>query len=144
MKIIVVKKGYTLKVDSFAGDGEHCSTRAITVESRERAEILTKMCVELLRSYHDDIKGGIVNLTDDDYDEGAELIRKWVADNPTILETGWDNLIDVDCVEDYIHKLREVLVGNTEYLLSRVVETVEVIYSPENILAEKMPFSLDP
>ena len=134
MKVKAIEKGYTLKVQSWENDGDNYRTKYLTVSTEKEAKVTVKMCKELLVS-----NGGIGNLTEYEDDKAQYLVDEWVKENPDIF-IGFDDYEEWDSAEtyDYIMEIKSDLVGYSEYYISRVVESVQVTYSPQDIYVEEI------
>lgn len=139
MKVKAIKKGYTLKVKSWENDGDNYRTKYYTVPTEKEAKVIVKMCKELLVSND----GGIGNMLDSEDVEAQYLVSEWVEGNPDIF-IGFDDYEMWDDAEtyDYIIELKNELVGYSEYYISRVVESVQVTYSPEDIYVEEVNYNV--
>ena len=115
----VFSKGYTIICTSWENDGDNYNTLTYTVETKEEALLINKICKELF----DCIDNGIGNTTDkESFDEG---IKNYIEDNPEL-------------TYDYILNINRKLLGTSEYYYSRVWEDSYIVYSPEDIYLEKI------
>lgn len=115
----VFSKGYTIICTSWENDGDNYNTLTYTVETKEEALLINKVCKELF----DCIDNGIGNTTDkESFDEG---IKTYIEDNPEL-------------TYDYILNINRKLLGTSEYYYSRVWEDSYIVYSPEDIYLEEI------
>lgn len=130
----VIKKGYTLEVTSWENDGDHYSTKAKTVETREEAERLFKICTELFKSCNNG-EGGVGNSIDS---EENQTLFDYVEDNPELFLELIEK--DEDEIVDYFQNLADELMGSSDFYGFRVCESCQLTYSPEDIYLEEVIF----
>lgn len=130
----VINKGYTITVVSWENDGDNYNTKSMTVDSREKAEAIYKLCTTVFISSNNG-KGGIGNLDEDSNDKGDKIIIKFMKQYPILWEEYIQEIFDIDeqmigvCMELYNYEL----MGCSEGYYSRVCESCTVTYSPEDI-----------
>ncbi len=132
MKKKILLKGYTITVTSWENDGDNNRTESMTVESKDEAQAIVKMCKKLFVSSNNG-EGGIGNLMEDDTEIAAQIILDYIQANPEILQG--KKLSDekiIDLVMDYNYNL----MGGSEYYYSRVFESCDVVYSDSDIFTE--------
>lgn len=134
----IINKGYTLTVVSWENDGDNYRTKSMTVDTKEQAQAIHKMCTTLFLSRN---KGGIGNLMSDDYSEAEELIVPFMKNNLCLLEK-YDVPYDADnkTLINICNEYNYALMGGSECYYSRVCESCTVTYSPEDIFLEEITF----
>jgi len=120
-KKLFLKKGYTIEVVSWENDGDNYRTKRKTIELKEDALIIYKICKELFMDGCNN-QASIGNSMDG---EANSIISEYIEKNPELLLT-----------KDKINNLGYELMGGSEYYDFRVCESVEIVYSPEDILLE--------
>ncbi len=116
----VINKGYTITVVSWENDGDNYNTKSMTVDTKEEASKIVKICKELFQSEN---VGNSMN------GEASDIIEKYIQDNQELqLDT------------DYISDLVMYLMGYSEYYDYRVCEEVTVTYSDKDIYLEEITF----
>ena len=117
----VISKGYTLEVKSWENDGDNSRTINHTVESREEAHRLYRLCKELFPSKNYS-KYGVGNSMDNDFKDD---IFKYIRDNQDLFsdfgkienfDELYEDLLEVDFCEELKGK-QDVFVEITSYLL---------------------------
>lgn len=145
----VINKGYTLKVESWENDGDHDNTCFFTVDTREEAEAIYKMCTTLFKSKNSGIEGAIGNSSNDMSDAQYEMIKvhivKFMRENPVLIKWFDYSYDDIDKLSDdelanICSEYGNELMGSSEYFCYRVCESCEVTYSPEDIYLEEIKF----
>ena len=121
----VINKGYTITVVSWENDGDNYNTKSKTVETKEEAAKINKICKELFVSCNNG-EGGIGNSMDD---EEKETLLNYIDNNPSMTLT-----------EGYINNLAYELMGRSEYYDYRVCESVTITYSLEDVYLEEITF----
>lgn len=136
--MILYKKGYLVRVDSWENDGDNPQTNEISALSEEKARQIFELA-SLFTS--DGARGkGIGNMYDPSEKELEKFnntIGKFLEKHPTYMKFDKDmvSLEDkADYVRDSVYDLG--LVGGDFF--SRVCERVEVFYFPEDVHCEKM------
>lgn len=118
----IIDKGYTIFCTSWENDGDNYNTLKYTVETKEEALLINKICKELFISRSHNYCG-IGNTTDEEiFDKG---IKSYIKDNPEL-------------TYDYIFNINKKLLGKSEYYYSRVYESSYIVYSPEDIYLEEI------
>lgn len=135
----VISKGYTISVTSWENDGDNYKTESMTVESKDEAKAIIKMCKKL---FHSD-NGGIGNMMEDEGDKVNEMILKFLEKNPEVKETIIScnpkvKLNDNNISNFIMDKYNYNLMGGSEYYYSRVCEKTEVTYSDKDIFLEEI------
>jgi hypothetical protein len=120
-QVKIASKGYTVKVVSWENDGDNYRTESMTVDTKEEALKIKKICKELFKSGG---KFGVGNSMDG---EGQPLILAYMKSNP-----------EMELTKGYINKLDQKLMGGSEYYDFRVCESVQVTYLPEDVFAEEI------
>lgn len=127
-KVVGIKKGYTITVDSWENDGDLPQTISETVDTIEEAHRIYKICTELFPR--------VGNSSDR---EDINILVEYIQENR--------NLFPVELQEknpseifDYFYELAGYLMGYSEYYDFRVCEKVTVTYSPEDILVDEITF----
>ena len=128
-KILVIKKGYTLKVVSWENDGDNYKTIYQTYQDKTYAKNIKKLCLELFLSKNNS-EYGIGNTTPDD-NSYQETILSYLEENPDII-AGETNDEKIDNVMDINYDL----LGDSEYYISRVCDSAIITYSPEDLYLE--------
>ena len=132
---LIVSKGYTLSVTSWENDGDNYKTNSITVESKELAMAIARLCKTVFASSSNG-EGGIGNLMEDDEEEANEVILPYMQSHPELYldkkNPSEENLINI-CM-NYNQKL----MGGSEYYFSRVFESCSLTYSPEDVFLEEI------
>lgn len=134
MKRKVVNKGYTITVTSWENDGDNYKTKSITVESKDKAAAIAKMCRTLFKS-HNNGEGGIGNMGEDERRDAKKLIVPFMKDNPVLYDHKTlkdDELVDI-CMD-----INTNLMGYSEYYYSRVCESVIITFSDKDIEVEEV------
>ncbi len=134
-KIKLVSKGYTITVDSWENDGDHCRTDSMVVEDKEKALFIQKMCNELFSSINSDPQG-IGNAFDEE--EAKDILLEWVEANQEIkkyIDLDPEEELDEDYYIGFIMDFSYDLMGGGEYYC-RVCESCVVTYSPEDVYCE--------
>jgi hypothetical protein len=116
----VLEKGYTITVVSWENDGDNYKTKSKTVKTIEEARVIHKICKELFML--NDVGNSMDN-------EAKSLIKEYLQDNHE-MKMSYDN----------VKKLAWELMGSSEYYDFRVCESVQVVYSPEDIYLEEVNF----
>ena len=127
----IVKKGYTIEVTSWENDGDNYTTKTMTVQSKEYAISVLKMCEDLFCSYNNG-GCGIGNMNDNDYGEGQDIIEKYMYDKTFIEDKDPNRLLDI------VMDINYDLMGSSDYYFSRVFESGCIYYSPEDIYLEEI------
>ncbi len=138
----VVNKGYTLTVVSWENDADNYNTNSKTVETKEEAKVWWDM-MQLCESYCNQPKGVIKlgNSYNGFSTEQEEVAKNFIKEHHQILvpqdniEENEDNLADWFCF------LAGELLGYGENYSCRVMESVTVTYSPEDIYLEEINFN---
>jgi hypothetical protein len=118
---LIAMKGYTIRVVSWENDGDNYKTEYLTVDSKEEALKIQRVCRELFCSCNNG-QGGIGNSMDG---EGDATIKEYIESNP-----------DLELTADYIDYLKDELVGCTEFYDCRVCESATITYLEEDIYAK--------
>jgi len=141
----IVEKGYTLEVTSWENDGDNYKTKKITLQDKDLAITIAKMCKELFCSCNNG-EGGIGNTNEGDEDEAEETILTYLENNNNVLHSIL-NYLDVKKLlysnNDKISAIMEInrrVMGSSEYYYSRVFESCQLYYSPEDINIELIEF----
>jgi len=127
----VQNKGYTVEVVSWENDGDYYNTDSVTLEDKNEAIEIAKMCRDLFASANDRSKpGGIGN-----YNTDLDKVEDYFNDNPKLLDKVDETLdkktrlqIDIGIAQD--------LVGMTDHGDNRVCESAFITFSPEDIYIE--------
>lgn len=126
-KIKVVKKGYTITVTSWENDGDHTGTKTLTVQNKEYALAVLKICQDIFVSCSN---GGIGNTTNEDF---VDIILDYVKDKPILV-----NEDNPDAVIDIIMDLNFDIMGISEFYISRVFDNGYITYSDSDIFLTKI------
>lgn len=127
----VVEKGFTLHITSWENDGDNYRTKTKTVETKEEAERLVKICKELFKSENNG-QGGVGNSMGA---EGTQTLIDYVEKYPEyFLEIKFDD--NEDEIFDYFIDLGYELMGGSEFYDFRVCEKVELTYSPIDVFVD--------
>jgi len=127
-KKIVVKKGYTIEVESWENDGDNYCTRTITVDDKDYALAVLDMCKTIFND-----EDGIGNMIgDEETDEAPGIILNYLEGCPLIKK----DTIDTNILIDRVMDINYSLMGSSEYYYSRVFENGSIVYSPEDIVLE--------
>jgi len=129
----VIKKGYTVEIASWENDGDHYETNRMSIDSKEEAIELLKLCKEVFTSCNNG-DGGIGNMNDGSSEGAHDIILKYCKENPYLIkdETNEDNIIDI------IMNINYELMGSSEWYYSRVFDKGVIFYSPEDIFVEEI------
>jgi hypothetical protein len=133
--MIVVNKGYTLKVFSSENDGDLPSIIEKTYQDKNQAIEIAKMCKFLFSSKNSESKG-IGNCVDES--EKCEKILDYVEYNPNLLQF-LDDSNDQSIIETCLEYSFDLL-GTSEFYISRVCHTCVIYYSPHNITVEEIVY----
>lgn len=130
----VIKKGYTLTIISWENDGDNYRTKSKTVQTREEAEKLFKICSTVFKSCNNN-NGGVGNSMNGRADY---VIINFVEENPEM----FSELIDMkeDSIIEYFNDIGYELMGGSEYYNFRVCESCSVTYSPEDVYLQEITF----
>lgn len=126
---VVIKKGYTIEVESWENDGDNYRTKTITLDDKDYALAVLDMCKVL---FNDDDDIGIGNMVDGEDNEAFSKVIAYVADKPIITKTATTDAEMFALVMDINHKL----MGGSEYYISRVFDIGSIVYSPEDVILE--------
>ena len=129
MNKVVIKKGYTVEVESWENDGDNYRTRTLTVDNKDYALAILNMCKVL---FNDDYDVGIGNMIDGENDEAFSKIIAYVSNKPIITEGAKTDTEKVDIVLNINYDL----LGSSEFYISRVFESGSIVYSSEDIILE--------
>ena len=134
----VISKGYTLSVTSWENDGDNYRTESITIDNKELAIAVARMCKELFASSNNG-EGGIGNLMEDDDKKAKKIILSYMKAHPELYpkirnnkKISDDKLIRI-CMEYNCD-----LMGGSEYYYSRVFDSFSLTYAPEDIFLEEI------
>lgn len=133
--IKVINKGYTLTVTSWENDGDNYNTLSKTVATKEEAKVWYNM-MEVCSS------ANLGNECDEFDEDQKEAITEFMNSNHEALmsQEDWDEIEDYDDLETWFLDFVNELLGVSEYYLCRVVESVVITYSPEDIYLEEIKF----
>lgn len=137
-KKLVVKKGYTLTVDSWENDADNSQTHSTTVVTLKKATALynlMQLCVS-----KNNLPKGVIRLgnTLESFSfKQIELIEDFLKANPILGKIEARNEEDDDDWDDYIrdrfHTITAGLLGSSEDFICRVMEDCVVTYSDKDI-----------
>lgn len=136
MKKLIIKKGYTIKVDSWENDGDYNNTKIKTVETKEEAKAYYDV-MQTCKSF-----GNNDSFSDTDRTKMKECLAK----NPILLKMlniefeVFSLEIELREIQDIFMEYAYDLLGYSEYYLCRVMEKCTVTYSPEDIYLEEINF----
>jgi len=131
----IISKGYTISAVSWENDGDNYKTRSIVVETKELAIAISKMCKELFASCNRTKATSIGN--GQDYKKSMIIVLDYMLKHPEVYEN-----VEI-CDEELISLCMDYnysLLGSCEDYDSRVCESVEIYYSPEDVLLEIIEF----
>lgn len=136
MNKLIVKKGYTITVDSWENDGDYNNTNSKTVETEEEAKAYYNIMQTCKSFGNNDSFSGKDRLQ----------MRECLAKNPILLEK--QNIefevfsleMGLDEIQDIFMEYAYDLLGHSEYYSCRVMEKCTVTYSPEDIYLEEIKF----
>lgn len=134
-KIKVISKGYTLTVVSWENDGDNYKTQQVTVEDKNVAAALVKMCRELLLSINNSTTG-VGNATEYETETAEKLVVEFMKSNPVLCNGKSEAKKLIPIARDWIYNL----VDSSEYYYARVCESVSVTYSSEDVYLEEVNF----
>jgi len=134
LKKKVISKGYTLEITSWENDGDNYRTKTKTVETKEEAEKLVKICNELFAGCCNG-EGGVGNSMEGESDW---VLLEYVEDHPDLFPEL--DPTDESAISDYFSNLAYELMGSSECYDFRVCESVTVTYSPEDVYLEEIKF----
>jgi len=116
----LLPKGYRIEVHSYEGDGDNVSTESITVNTKECAKAIHKLCTEV-------------------FDGFTYTIEEWVKLNPENLEIIKNELdLNYEDDEDIIYDLERDLMNISEY--KRYCNSCEVFFVKEDVFVEEIVF----
>ena len=118
-KKLIVKKGYTLSVDSWENDGDHNSTSEKTYESKEKAIAVAK--------FLDDC----INPISNDEDDHSEEVEEYLKEHGEEL-----GISSYSQAQD----LAGDLLGWSEYYTFRVPNSITITYSVEDVYLETVEY----
>ena len=130
----VINKGYTLEVISWENDGDNYRTKFTTVDSKEKAERLYRICTELFVSCNNG-QGGVGNSMEG---EETQTLINYIENNPDLFPD--IDPTEEDDVMDYFNDLGYTLMGGSEFYDFRVCESCNVTYSPDDVYLEQVKF----
>lgn len=143
----VISKGYTLEVTSWENDGDNYNTIFKTVDSKELAEALYKMCKILFASKNNG--GGGIGNSCDLTEKLKDKIMSFIEANPILVNSlkdeneSFDDMDEDDKKDVYCdicsHWIYELL-GGSEYYYCRVASKIDVTYSDKDIFMELITF----
>lgn len=133
---MIIKKGYTITVDSWENDGDYPSTKSINIDDEKKAKDIAKMCKRLFCSSNND-EGGIGNSFHDEDPEST--ILKYMKKNPNFFKDQ-SKMSDEDIIEKVMEINSKLLGFSNEGYYSRVVEDVKISYSPTDIKLKDIKF----
>ena len=128
MKTTVFKAGYTLRAKSSENDYDYVNTKILWIgDSLEFVEKLAE-ALQIINKYSNEYDG--ISLLDDEENDLVDDMTNFLENNPTFLSGSTeDKFVEI---ERYYHNL----VGYSEYYNYRVIEELELIYSPEDVVLE--------
>mgnify|MGYP005614101981 CR=1 FL=1 len=136
----VVNKGYTLTVVAWENDADNYNTKSKTVATKEEAKVWFDM-MQLCESENNQPKGVIkLGNSSDLSPEQEEIAKNFIKQHHQILvpqdniEENEDNLVDWFC------SLAGGLLGHSEWYTCRVMASVTITYSPEDVFVEEVNF----
>lgn len=136
-EIVVVKKGYTISVTSWENDGDNYKTKTMTVDDKDYALAILKMCKDIFVSCNNG-DGGIGNaIGEPEESNAAELVTKYIAERP-IFNKG---VTDPEHLNNIGMDINQELMGYSEYYYSRVFESGFITYSPVDVKVEQIVHS---
>lgn len=139
-KIKIISQGYTLSVTSWENDGDNYKTESITLEDKELAIAVAKMCKELFVSSNNG-EGGIGNMMEEDDKEAREVILPYMKAHTELYPKIRNNKkISDDTLVDICMEYNSNLMGGSEYYYSRVFDSATLTYSPEDVYLETIEF----
>lgn len=150
MTEVVVNKGYTVEVKSWENDGDYTNVKKMTVESKELAVALVKMCTTLFCSKNSEKKG--IGNSNYEYDKSKirTTILSYLENNKEDFELflnyleGEESVPNLLTENDKINIVMEInfqLLGGTEYYYSRVCESCKIYYSPEDVVVNLVEYA---
>lgn len=112
-KKLVASKGYTLYVTSWENDGDNYKTNTLTVQDKEHAIIIVKMCKDLFKSFDEDEFTGIGNTIEDSFEEemAKNIIIDYLIKNPEIFK-----YYDVKTIDDYKEDIIKLFPDEDNYI----------------------------
>lgn len=133
----VINKGYTITVISWENDADNYRTKSITIEDKDEAIKIAKMAQKLFVSCNND-EGGIGNTNEGHEEEANQTIIDYLNKYPNFFEN--QSEMSDDELIDKIMEINYSLMGGSEWYYSRVLESIKVTYSPEDIHLEIIKF----
>jgi hypothetical protein len=127
MKTIVVNQGYTVTCVSWENDGDNYNTNSMVVQDIEEARALRDLCN--MSSTGKNHRGGLGNCQE--LEDFKPKIVDFMKSNPVLGTYKSD-----EKSFDLFGELNYELLGSSEWYGSRVCESVEITYSPEDVYAE--------
>jgi hypothetical protein len=133
----VISKGYTITVDSWENDGDNSRSKNIIIENKEEAIKIAKMAQTLFISCNNG-DGGIGNTNEGYEDEAKQIILEYLNKYPDFFENQ-SQMTDEELIDE-IMEINYNLMGGSEYYYSRVLESIQITHSPEDIYLEVIKF----
>lgn len=133
----VITKGYTLTINSWENDGDNSRTKTITIEDETLARAVFKMGNELFKSCNNG-QNGIGNTNDGDDEQAERKIIEYMTKHPELypqLENPSDDKLISLCMS-----YNDRMMGGSEWYYSRVLESITVTHSPEDVYLKEISF----
>jgi len=128
---IAIKKGYTIIVESWENDADNYGTSSITVQSKEYAQSILKMCKSLFNDSNNN-KNCVGNMSESNFVVAHRIVLEYAFKNPLIVSKCTSDKEIIDSIMD----INFDLLGDSEYYFSRVFDNGKILYSPEDIFLE--------
>jgi hypothetical protein len=136
MKVKILEKGYTLRITSWENDGDNYRTEIFQTQDKATAEEVKRFCDRFLSKPSEGGYGNALDLTKEDEKHIRHDLKKFPLLFPPE-EYAEDSKGQRKLIWHAIDFAQE-LTGPSEFYTFRVVEDCEILYSEEEVFAQKV------